>query len=92
MKKEEVLSKIDDQLIKTIFEKNNISNINTIQEIKQGVANPVFIVSGNDEDYIIRFLNPIASDWKPEKEKIIYSLLKKNNVNVPEIINIDISK
>ena len=93
VEKNNLKSKITKEVINLIIKNYNSNNkILSITDIKHGVANPVFIIKTQNEDIVLRVLNPIAGDWKPQKEKIVYKLLKEKNIPIPETLKIDTSK
>lgn len=93
IEKTNVKSKITKETISLILREYNYNlKIQSITDIEHGVANPVYIIKTQNGEMVLRVLNPIAGDWKPQKEKIVYDLLKKKNILVPEILKIDISK
>ncbi len=66
--------------------------IKKIFAIKEGVANPVFIIETQKTDVVLRIFNPITGDWKASKEESVYELFIKHNIPCPIILKTDISK
>lgn len=71
---------------------NNTYKIKNIIAIKEGVANPVFIIETQKSDLVLRIFNPLTGDWKPIKEELVYALFKENKIPCPVVLKTDISK
>jgi len=89
-KSEIVITKED---IHNIIKKyNNKFRVKKIISIKEGVANPVFIIETQKTDLVLRIINPVAGSWKVAKEKLVYKLFIKHKIPCPIILKTDISR
>lgn len=71
---------------------DNKFRIKKITTIKEGVANPVFIIETQKMDLVLRIINPIAGSWKVAKEKLVYKLFIKHKIPCPIILKTDITR
>jgi aminoglycoside phosphotransferase (APT) family kinase protein len=84
---------ISDKKIGKVLEKYDKSlKVKNIISIKEGVANPVFIIKTQKQEIVLRILNPITGDWKALKEERVYELFTKNKIPCPTILKTDITK
>lgn len=82
---------ISEETIKRILQKYKLGELSTIEEIKTGLINPVFIVN---KQYILRVntKHTEESKHKFEKEAFLYSLFSQSNVPTPKCIAYDFSR
>lgn len=89
-KSEIVITKED--IHKIIAKYDNKFRIKKITTIKEGVANPVFIIKTQKMDLVLRIINPISGSWKVAKENLVYKLFTKRKIPCPIILKTDISR
>ena len=81
---------IPKEKINKILQKYNLGRFSTLEEIKTGLVNPVFIVN---KQYILRINTKQTNESKLkfEKEVFLYSFLSKSDIPIPKCIAYDFS-
>lgn len=78
---------IDKSEIKSILDSHNLGKVATIKEVKSGSINPVFLINNQ---YILRVGTGDSNNKdKFRKEAILFSILPKFSIPVPEVIIFD---
>src|SRR3989344_3528366 len=79
---------ISEETIKKILQKFNLGRLFTLEEIKTGLINPVFIVN---KQYILRVNTTATKESKQRfgKEAFLYSLLFQSGIPTPKCIAYD---
>lgn len=81
---------ISEDTIKKILQKYSLSQFSTLEEIKTGLINPVFVINSQ---YILRVNTKEDSEskLKLEKEAYLYALLSNSDIPSPKCIAYDCS-
>ena len=81
---------ISEETIKKILQKYNLGDLFSLEEIKTGLINPVFIVN---KQYILRVNTKQTKESKQkfEKEAFLYSLFSQSDIPTPKCIAYDSS-
>jgi len=75
--------------IQEIFDAHSLGNVKTKRILVEGVSNPAYIIN----DKVVLRVKKDSRDFKFEKEKFLFGLLKKKtDLPVPKVIDLDISK
>lgn len=79
---------ISEETIKKILQKYNLGKFSTIEEIKIGLINPVFVINNK---FVLRINTKEDSESKQkfEKEAYLYALLSKSDIPTPRCIAYD---
>lgn len=81
---------ISEETIKKILQKYNLGQFSTLEEMKTGLINPVFVINSK---FVLRINTKEDSESKQKfkKEAILYSSLSKSDIPVPKYITYDCS-
>ena len=79
-----------EETIRKILQKYNLGQFSTLEEIKTGLINPVFVINGK---YVLRINTKegSVSKQKLEKEAYLYALFSKSDIPTPKCIAYDCS-
>lgn len=79
---------ISKETTKKILQKYNLGQFSTINEVKTGLINPVFVINGQ---YVLRINTKKDSQSKQkfEKEAFLYSLFSESDIPAPKCIAYD---
>lgn len=74
-----------EEIIKKILQKYNLGRFSTLEEIKTGLINPVFVINSK---FVLRIntKGDFESKHKFEKEAFLYTLLSKSDIPTPKYI------
>lgn len=63
-----------------------------IQRPESGLTGSVFVLQTDRQDLILRAFSDTSAAWKPEKERIVYHLLRGQGIPVPNVLKADLSR
>jgi len=84
-----IMVNLSKKKIQEIFDAHSLGTVRTKKILQEGVSNPAYII--NDE--IVLRIKKDSREFKFEKEKFLFDLLKKKtDLPVPKVIDLDTSK
>jgi len=57
-----------------------------------GLTGNVSMLETDEKELVLRIFDDTAAAWKPEKERIVYALMRQQGIPVPNILTTDASK
>ena len=62
-----------------------------IQRPESGLTGSVYVLQTDRQDLILRVFPDAASAWKPEKERVVYGLMRHLGIPMPNVLKTDLS-
>ena len=63
-----------------------------VQRPDSGLTGSVFVLQTDRQDLILRAFPDAAAAWKPQKERIVYGLMRHLGIPVPNVLKTDLSR
>jgi len=66
--------------------------LRSVHRPKSGLTGSVFVLGTDQGDFILKVSRNPASDWKIDKERIVYGLLRNQGIPAPNVLVADLSR